>query len=165
MSTSNTPWWHVLLRWLLGLLLVWAGLGKLANLQEFYVMLAAYRLPVPPSLLSGMGIVLPWMELLCGLLLLGGMRKRAALTWGLVMFFTFIVCTGQAWFRGLKIACGCLDLRFVGIQPGTPTTVLLESVEFALLRSVVLAVVAGLLLWRDLEKEKALFRMCDPEER
>lgn len=156
MSTSDTPWWHVLLRWLLGLLLVWAALGKLANLQEFHVTLAAYRLPLPPSLLRGAGMVLPWLELLCGLLLLGGMRKRAALTWSLVMFLTFFVCTGQAWFRGLKITCGCLDLRIVGIQPGSPAVAMLESVEFAFLRSLVLAVVAGFLLWRILKEEAAI---------
>lgn len=152
MSTSDIPGWQVLLRWLLGLLLVWAALGKLANLQEFYVTLAAYRLPLPQSLLRGVGIVLPWMELLCGLLLIAGTRTVAALAWSLAMFATFVVCTGQAWFRGLKIACGCLDLRFVGIQPGAPTAVLLESVEIAFLRSAVLAFAAGLLLWRSLRK-------------
>ncbi|HSI64007.1 MAG TPA: MauE/DoxX family redox-associated membrane protein [Candidatus Saccharimonadia bacterium] len=156
MSTSAIFWWQVLLRWFLGLLLVWAALGKLANLQEFYVMLAAYRLPLPMSLLRGVAVVLPWMELLCGLLLLAGLRARAALAWSLVMFLSFIVCTGQAWLRGLKIACGCLDLRFVGIQPGTPTALLLESVEVAFLRAVVLAIVAGLLLWRSLLKDPAI---------
>jgi hypothetical protein len=64
------------------------------------------------------------------------------------MFAIFAVCTGQAWARGLKIACGCLDLRLVGIGHGSPMSVLLESVEFAFLRAVVMAVLAGLLLWR-----------------
>ncbi|RBP39039.1 methylamine utilization protein MauE [Roseimicrobium gellanilyticum] len=146
MSTSDTPWWRTLLRWFLGLLLVWAALGKLANLQEFYVMLVAYRLPLPQAMLRGVAMVLPWMELLCGLLLIAGLRQRAALAWSLVMFVTFVMCTGQAWLRGLKIACGCLDLRFVGIEHGSSMAAMLESVEFAFLRSVVLAAAAVLVL-------------------
>lgn len=148
MSTVATSWWQIFLRWLLGLLLVWGALGKLADLQAFHVLLAAYRLPLPASWLRGVAMVLPWMELLCGLLLIAGMHKRAALAWSLVMFAVFVVSTGQAWARGLQIACGCLDLRVVGIERGSPTSALLESVEFAFLRAAVMAAVAGLLLWR-----------------
>jgi putative oxidoreductase len=146
MSTLAISWWQVSLRWLLGLVLVWAALGKLADLQAFHVMLAAYRLPLPASWLRGVAMVLPWMELLCGMLLIAGMRMRAALTWSLVMFAVFAVCTGQAWVRGLKIACGCLDLRLVGVERGSSMSVMLESVEFAFLRAAVMAVLAGLLL-------------------
>ena len=155
MKASCAPLWQVFLRWLIGVLLIWAALGKLANLQEFLVTLAAYRLPLPPAFLRGTAMVLPWMELLCGLLLIADLRTQAALMWSLVMFVIFAVCTGQAWFRGLKIACGCLDLRFVGIQPGSPTSVLLESVEVAFLRSMVLAFATGLVLWRCRRKETA----------
>jgi uncharacterized membrane protein YphA (DoxX/SURF4 family) len=148
MSTSRTTPWQAMLRWLIGVLLIWAALGKLANLQEFLAMLAAYRLPLPAGVLRGTAMVLPWMELLCGLLLLAGARTRAALAWSMVMFVVFIVCTGQAWMRGLEIACGCLDLRFAGVLPGAPAAAFLESVEFAFARAAVLACVTGWLLFK-----------------
>jgi len=96
----NTPLegnFHRLLRWLLGLVLVWAALGKLADLQEFYGALLAYRLPLPGGLLRGSAIVMPWLELLSGLLLLWGRRHPGALAWGLLLFAVFALGTGQAW--------------------------------------------------------------------
>jgi putative oxidoreductase len=135
-----------ILRWFLGLVLIWAALGKLANLQEFFSMLIAYQLPLPLMLVRFIAVVLPWIELLCGLLLLASFRVNAALLWTLILFFIFAVCSGQAWLRGLHIACGCLDLRLVGIQPGSKMADLLESVGFALLRALVLTAAAVYLL-------------------
>jgi hypothetical protein len=48
----------------------------------------------------------------------------------------------------------------VGIERGSPTALLLESVEFAFLRAAVMAAFAGLLLWRCVGK-----RTQAPEER
>jgi putative oxidoreductase len=127
------------LRWLIGVVLVWAALGKLANLQEFFATLLAYQLPLPLPFLKFVSVVLPWIELLCGLLLLSGFMLHSALVWTLLLFLTFAACTGEAWLRGLHIACGCLDLRLLGILPESKTAALLESVGFALLRSVALA--------------------------
>jgi uncharacterized membrane protein YphA (DoxX/SURF4 family) len=135
------------LRWVLGLVLVWAALGKLANVQEFYVALLAYRLPVPPAMLQAAAIVLPWLELLCGLLLLARLRATAALAWAAILFAIFAVATGQAWLRGLPIACGCLDLRLLGIAPESALGHWLESPGFAFGRALVLLGFSAV-LWR-----------------
>jgi uncharacterized membrane protein YphA (DoxX/SURF4 family) len=138
-----------LLRWFLGLILVWAALGKLANLQEFYGALLAYRLPLPGGLLRGLAIVVPWLELLSGLLLLWGRRHPGALAWALVLFAVFALGTGQAWLRGLDISCGCLDLRLAGVAPGSAAAGWLESARFACVRALALAAVALHLLRRE----------------
>lgn len=129
-------------RLLLGLILVWAGLGKLANLQEFYASLLGYRLPLPGVLLRAVAALLPWIELLSGLLLVANLRLRAGLVWAVLLFAVFAICTGQAWLRGLEVACGCLNLRFLGVAPGSETATWLESVKFAFLRSLVLGSLA-----------------------
>lgn len=67
------------LRWLLAVLLVWAALGKIANLLEFQANVAAYRLPLPGALLRLAVTVVPWFELPCGILLVAGGMRRAAL--------------------------------------------------------------------------------------
>ena len=136
------------LRWLIGGLLVWAALGKLANLQDFFTTLLAYRLPLAMGMLKIIAIVLPWMELLCGLLLLAGTRIQAALLWAFVLFAIFTACTGLAWIRGLHIACGCLDLRPFGIRPGSNLATFLESTGFAFLRAALLATASIVLLLR-----------------
>src|SRR5690349_1176297 len=98
-----------LVRWVLGLLLVWAALSKLANPQEFYGHLLAYRLPLSDISLQLTAAILPWLELVCGLLLFANYCALPAMMWAQVLFIIFMAATGEAWLRGLKIDCGCFD--------------------------------------------------------
>ena len=136
------------LRWLLAIALVWAALGKLANPHEFYTAILAYQLPLFPGITRLTAIVLPWLELLTGLLLAANFRRDAALMWALVMFSVFTLATTQAWLRGLNIECGCLDLRIIGIQPGSGLADTLEAPAFAAIRAALLAAASYILLRR-----------------
>jgi putative oxidoreductase len=135
-----------LLRWLLAIMLIWAALGKLANPHEFHLAILAYQLPLPPLLLRTAAIVLPWLELLAGLLLAANLRREAALFWAFGLFSVFTLATLQAWIRGLNISCGCLDLRIIGIQPGSSIAHIMETPAFAAIRAALLTVAAGFLL-------------------
>lgn len=142
-------------RWVLGSVLVWAAVSKLPNLQDFYGAIAAYRLPVPSVLLRTTAVVLPWLELFCGLLLLAQLWCRAALRWILVMCSIFLAATGQAWARGLSISCGCMNLDFlkpVGI--GDSAIKLFESAPFAFGRATLL-LAAGAFLYAAGRKKPA----------
>jgi putative oxidoreductase len=123
------------LRWLLAGLLVWAALGKIANPMEFHGVITSYRLPLPDALIRSSAIVLPWLELLCGVLVVAGAARRAALLWMAILFGMFVLATGQAWVRGLDVACGCFKLDFLGEGP---IAKFLESVQFAFFRAVLL---------------------------
>lgn len=123
------------LRWLLAIILIWAALGKIANLQEFHASLAAYKLPLPEALLRLAVTGLPWLELLCGIFLVAGGLRRAALLWTVILCAVFVLATGQAWGRGLEISCGCLKLDFLGDGAAKKA---LESVQFAFVRAVLL---------------------------
>jgi putative oxidoreductase len=129
------------LRWVLGGVLLWAALSKLANLQEFYSGLSGYQLPLPSAILKLVAIVLPWLELLCGLMLIARIRVRAALLWAMILFGLFAAATGQAWARGFNISCGCLNFDFLGFE-GTSFGGFLESAAFACLRALVLGAAA-----------------------
>ena len=48
------------------------AISKLAILQDFYSSLVAYKLPLPKVFLQSGAIVLPWLELFCGLMLMSG---------------------------------------------------------------------------------------------
>lgn len=146
-----------LVRWILGALLVWAALSKIANPLEFYSGVVAYQLPLPGVVLRAVAMVLPWLELICGLLLLAGLWTRAAAGWALVLFVVFIGATGQAWARGLDIACGCFNLRVLGLgeEQARAVAAILESVKFAFARAILLALAAiyvlregGQRMWR-----------------
>ena len=144
-----------MLRWLLGLVLIWAALSKLANVQEFYGNLLAYQLPLPDALVRWVAPMLPWLELLCGLLLLTRMWTEAALVWALTLFVVFVAATGQAWARDLEISCGCLNFHLLGLDnsSGVGLRKILESVTFAFFRAIFLLAGAVYLL-RDCVRQR-----------
>lgn len=124
-----------LVRWLLAAVFLGAALSKLANLQEFYADILAYQLPAPVPLVRLAAMSLPWLELLCGLLLLFGGCRRAALAWTILLLAVFVLATGQAWARGLNISCGCFHLDFLGAGK---LVKLFESIPFAFFRACLL---------------------------
>ncbi len=134
------------LRWSLGLLMIWAAMGKLVNAQEFLVALRAYQLPMPDLILRLVAIGLPWLELLCGLGLLAGWWLETNLGLVTVLMALFVLATGQAWARGLEIACGCFG---GSLEEET----FLGSVPFAFFRNLVLTAIAGALWMRLLRSQ------------
>jgi putative oxidoreductase len=141
------------LRWLLGVLLLWAAVSKLANPTEFLGSIYAYQLPLPRTLLQAAAVVLPWVELLCGLLLLAGFWRQTTLLTMTGLMVLFVIATGQAWARGLDIACGCFNLKIFGLNESAPGLVrFLESVAFAFFRNLLLAGLAGFLLRQSLRR-------------
>jgi uncharacterized membrane protein len=127
---------------LIAAILVWAAIGKISNLQEFYSLMLGYRLPIPLPLLRVAAMTLPWLELITGILLMLESTRSAALAWASALFALFAAVTLQAWLRGLHINCGCLDLSLVGIRPDSDLAASIESAGFAFLRAVVLGFVA-----------------------
>ena len=124
--------------WVLAGLLILAALSKIANPTEFQDSLAAYNLPLPDALLRFTAGVLPWLELLTGLLLVTGRARRAALVWATALFAVFVLATGQAWARGLEIGCGCFNLDFRDLDPTGALAKVFESVGFGFFRAVLL---------------------------
>ncbi|MGZ4975459.1 MAG: MauE/DoxX family redox-associated membrane protein [Limisphaerales bacterium] len=143
---------RVALRWVLGVIFVWAAISKIAIVQDFFSSLAAYKLPLPVFFLQSVAIVLPWLELFCGLMLIAGLWLRAAASWVFLLCLAFVVCTGQAWGRGLNISCGCLNLDFLGDHPSL--LAMLESVGFAFFRGLILTLASFWLL-------RSLFQALD----
>ncbi|MDR2674287.1 MAG: hypothetical protein LBC18_05305 [Opitutaceae bacterium] len=95
-------------RWTLGLLLLWAGLAKLADPAAFYVNLLAYRLPLlRPGVLRFAAAVFPWLELSAGAGLLLNRWADAIHPLAIALTALFALALGQALLRGLDVACGC----------------------------------------------------------
>jgi uncharacterized membrane protein YphA (DoxX/SURF4 family) len=140
--------WWIVLRWLLGALMLWAAVSKLANPTEFLNSIYAYKTPLPRVLLQLAAAVLPWVELLCGLLLLGNVWSETALAIVIGLLAIFVLATGQAWARGLDISCGCFNLEAFGADRSSKLLQFLESASFAFFRNLVLASLAGMLLRR-----------------
>jgi uncharacterized membrane protein YphA (DoxX/SURF4 family) len=150
MTTPLPLRWWTALRWLLGALMLWAAVSKLANPTEFLSSVYAYKTPFPRSLLQVAAVVLPWLELLCGLLLIANVWTETALATVIGLLVLFVLATGQAWARGLDISCGCFNLEVFGADRSSKLLKFIESASFAFLRNLILVFLAGILLRRRL---------------
>ena len=159
MSTDTAGRVQRLLVGLLGVLMLWAAISKLANPTDFLGSIYAYQLPLPKGLLQATAVVLPWLELLCGLLLVAGLWVETALILITGLLAVFVLATGQAWMRGLEIGCGCFSLKILGLS-GDLSGVerFLESVAFAFFRNLALLTLAAFLLRKTLRGPSLIVR-------
>jgi uncharacterized membrane protein YphA (DoxX/SURF4 family) len=96
-----------LLRFVLGLVFLYASIGKILGPKEFAENLIAYRIFDSPQMLKYVAVTLPWVEWFGGIFLILGVfvRSVATLTTGLLL--AFLVGMTSALWRGLEIHCGC----------------------------------------------------------
>jgi len=76
-----------------------------------------YRVP-PYALTNTVAIILPWVELVAGVLLVCGVWTRPSALVFSVLTIIFLLAIGQAVVRGLNINCGCfgtVEGRKVGV--------------------------------------------------
>ncbi len=79
---------------------------KILDPGSFALDVATYQI-LPLSLINLMAIILPWIELVAGVLLLVGFRTRAAalLISGMMLMFTVAILIALD--KGLDMSCGC----------------------------------------------------------
>lgn len=147
-APPRTPaWWAwaaTAARLLLGGVAFYAGAIKLGDLDESVFAVRAYEL-LPKGLAEVVGQVLPFAEVLLGLLLITGLLTRwAAAGFGLLLV-AFSIGIASVWARGIAIDCGC----FGG---GGPTDPAETNYLPDLLRDVALLAVAALLTWRPVSR-------------
>ena len=83
-----------------------SGVLKAVDPDATYVAVRAYD-ALPRAGVALVAGVLPWLEIVLGLLLLAGVATRAAAAVGAGLMLVFIAGVTQAWARGLSIDCGC----------------------------------------------------------
>jgi putative oxidoreductase len=127
---------EVMVRCTLGVVFLASGVIKIVLPTAFYSGLLTYEVPFPDIFLRTVAVALPWLEVLCGALLL--LDSWAETVRPLVAFLclTFVTMIGQAVTRGLDLDCGC----FGGVGPGW-----FSRPDVALVRALVL-LAAGLFL-------------------
>ena len=97
---------YLVARLALGGVFLYAGCVKISDPSAFAGEIAAYRLlPYFGNYLAA--AIFPWLEALCGLLLIVGIRTRAAS--GIIIGLTavFMAALASTLIRGLDIDCGC----------------------------------------------------------
>ena len=93
-------------RIVVGGIFIWAGALKILDPLEFAQDIANYRL-VSRDISFFIALVLPWLEVLCGILvILGTFRFSGSLLLS-GMLGVFLVLIVVTLFRGLDVDCGC----------------------------------------------------------
>ena len=132
MSRQEIAAWLALpARWYLGGLFVLASLHKIAVPHDFAIDVATYGI-LPLALVNLVAIVLPWVELVAGLMLLLGARVRAAALLVAVMMAVFLAALVMALARGLDMSCGCFASQGAESDPISWLTVVRDLAWLAL---------------------------------
>jgi putative oxidoreductase len=120
----------------LGALFVFSGAAKVYDPGEFATEVQKYNLlPWVPGVI--LALYLPWLEILCGLLLALKKFERGALLVIIGLLIIFTVALASAMFRGLDIDCGCFGKVFTSTGTMIP-----------MVRNLLLLLVAGF-LWQN----------------
>jgi len=96
-----------------------SGVLKAVDPDAAYVAVRAYDV-LPKAGVALVAGILPWLEIVLGLLLLGGLATRVVAVASAGLLVVFIAGVTQAWARGLSIDCGCFG-GGGAVDPGQTT--------------------------------------------
>jgi uncharacterized membrane protein YphA (DoxX/SURF4 family) len=119
---------HPALYWIasigLGAVFVYASLDKIAHPQDFAKIVYHYRLAGPSAVLgvvpaNALAIVLPWLEIVTGVLLITGVWRREAAALAAAMLMMFLAAVSYVLWQGIDVAhCGCFTVGGEGRSAG-----------------------------------------------
>jgi putative oxidoreductase len=112
----------------IGGVFIYASMYKIGYPAEFAQNIASYQI-VPFWAVNLLAIVMPWTELICGILLAVGLRSKSAVAMiaGMLLLFTLAILLSLV--RNIPIGCGC----FHSIEePMSWTTLLRDLIWLAM---------------------------------
>jgi uncharacterized membrane protein YphA (DoxX/SURF4 family) len=96
----------IISRVILASVFIIAGIEKISDLTLFSVKINNYKV-FPLWTISFIVVTLPWIELINGILLLYGIKKREISALFGLLLFSFIILIFITILRGIDIDCGC----------------------------------------------------------
>ena len=108
MTLLRNRWLHRALGVVLGGVFLYAAGSKLIDPRPLVTIIWGYRI-LPAGPINLLAIYMPWVELLVGIGLLTGFKRRAAALWGAGLLVMFITALGINAVRGVNVACGCFS--------------------------------------------------------
>lgn len=127
-------------RLVLGGVMIAASPDKILHPAAFAEIVHNYQI-LPDWLIGVTAIVLPWLELVVGILLIAGWVLPGSVLLANLMLVTFFTALIYNTGRGLDVHCGCFTTQ----ASGTPA-----ATTWYLLRDAVFLVIAAYLFWKTL---------------
>ena len=142
----NNPYLSLIARIIVGTVFVVVGVTKIAEPKLFANEIGNYQM-LPDLFVNFSAIILPWVELVIGVLLILGIKLKESSLLSTILLLLFTIAVAIAWARGLNINCGCFStiheekvgyskiLQNLGLISLTLITYFSKSVKFRLDRA------------------------------
>jgi len=109
---ASSSWLTVRVQFILAAVFAVAGFGKILDPPGFAHQIHNYGL-VPGVAINAMALVLPWLEVVCGLALFVGIARRTTVRIFGVLLLVFVVALAINLLRGHPIDCSCFSTATV----------------------------------------------------
>lgn len=100
----------LIFRIILGSVFIYASLDKIQDPDAFSALIDNYR-ATPIWLNNLVALILPWIELICGILIIFGVFIPVANLLIFAMLILFVILLSQAVVRGIDTHCGCFKIQ------------------------------------------------------
>ena|SRR3972149_3211987 len=107
----------LIFRLILGIVFIIASFDKIISPADFASSIRNYRI-LPLSVINIMALIMPWLELFCGIFLILGVFIRTSSFLILLMLIVFSIAILSAILRGLDIDCGCFKNSVMASKAG-----------------------------------------------
>lgn len=103
-------WAELVLRWVIGIIFIYASIHKIADPAAFAKIIYGYYL-FPDLSINLIAIILPFLEFYSGVFLLLGIYPRSATAIIIGLLFGFITAISINLLRGHEFDCGCFSFN------------------------------------------------------
>jgi putative oxidoreductase len=124
-------WFELVARWVLGTAFIYASYHKIMEPAQFAKVIYGYYL-FPPLTINFIAIILPFLELFCGLALVLGIYPRSAALIIDVLLMAFIAALSINLIRGQDFDCGCFSFTERGYTYTVRETLIRDIIFFGL---------------------------------
>ena len=128
---SQNSWLELASRWILGLTFLYASYNKILFPADFAKIIYGYDL-FPAVLINLIAVILPFLELVLALALIGGVYPRSAVLIVNALLAAFIILLSINVIRGHEFDCGCFVINNTGSAATTKVTLIRDFVYLAL---------------------------------
>ena len=135
----------MLLRIFVGLVYLYAGLQKWADMDAFAETIMAYEIISIPWIVAGIAVCLPVLEAVLGAFIVIGVNIKENVQVVLIMSIGFVGALTSLIVRGIDIDCGCFSAA---------ANSMLEGPWFAIEKNIVIAIACILIL--NLQKSSSI---------
>ncbi|MCL5037771.1 MAG: DoxX family membrane protein [Chloroflexi bacterium] len=147
----SAPLTLAVLRIVLGVIFVFASYSKIMNPIHFKAVVAEYQI-LPDSIVPLVAIILPWVEFLCGSMLILNIYTQSNALIVLVVLCAFTFGIVNNFMRGLIHDCGCFEFLggWFGIKEDISFVQIIRDLIFILLVLPILFYGSNVFLWKKL---------------